>query len=139
MWTEHSPVDGVPLPNAVPPSRVHTAGRPNRFEAEHQDSTAPLESSDGLMAICTALDDQRSWLDTGQVLSALWLRATQNGLSMVPLSQAIEVPETRKALHQEIFAGMARPQILLRIGWQEIGRASLSPTPRRPLSDVLLP
>lgn len=139
MWTEHSRVDGVPLPNAAPASRVPTPERPNRFAPEHQDSGALLESSDALMAICTALDDQRSWLETGQVLSALWLRATRDGLSIVPLSQVIEVSETREALHHDIFAGMAQPQILLRIGWQEIGRASLTPTPRRPLADVLLP
>jgi hypothetical protein len=60
-------------------------------------------------------------------------------LSLVPLSQVVEVPETRAALHHDIFAGMAHPQMLLRIGWQEIGRATLSPTPRRPLSNVLLP
>ena len=44
------------------------------------------------MIICTALDDQRGWLASGQVLSALWLRATRDGLSLVPLSQVVEVP-----------------------------------------------
>jgi hypothetical protein len=33
---------------------------------------------------------------------------------------------------------MARPQILLRVGWQEIARTTLPPTPRRPLEDVLV-
>jgi hypothetical protein len=68
----------------------------------------------------------------------LWLAATRAGLSVVPLSQVIEVPETREALHQDVFGGMARPQLLLRIGWQEIARGSLPATPRRPLSAVLL-
>lgn len=141
VWTDHSHVDGVPLPNAAPPSRVASTERPNRFAPEVQPatSTSLVESSDGLIVVCTALDDQRSWLESGQVLSALWLRATRDGLSIVPLSQVIEVPETREALHHDIFAGMAHPQILLRIGWQEIGRASLSQTPRRPMADVLLP
>ena len=91
------------------------------------------------MAICTALDDQRAWLASGQALSALWLRATRDGLSLVPLSQVVEVPETRSALHYDSFAGMAHAQILLRIGWQEIGRADLPRSPRRPVNDVLLP
>ncbi len=78
-----------------------------------------VESSDGLMAICSAADDQLSWLEAGEALSALWLRATQDGLSIVPLSQVIEVDETRQALHQDVFDAMARPQILVRIGWSE--------------------
>jgi hypothetical protein len=84
------------------------------------------------------MDDQRSWLEAGQVLSALWLQATADGLSVVPLSQVIEVAETRAALYHDVFTGLAHPQILLRIGWQEISRASLDPSPRRPMSDVLL-
>jgi hypothetical protein len=140
-WTGHSAVDGIPRANAAPHSRALSGERPNRFAPEraHDSAQALVEGSDGLMAICTAEDDQRAWLEAGQVLSALWLRATRDGLSLVPLSQVIEVPETRNALHFDLFAAMAHPQILLRIGWQEIGRASLVPTPRRPLSDVLLP
>ncbi len=139
-WTDHSAVDGIPSPNAAPRSRVSSGERPNRFApaTPSVDSGATVESSDGLMAICTVRDDQRAWLEAGQVLSALWLQATRDGLSVVPLSQVIEVQETRNALHHDIFAGLAHPQILLRIGWQEIARANLSPTPRRPVGDVLL-
>jgi len=140
-WTDRSAVDGVPLSHGAPRPRGSATYRNNRFapESAGENSEALLESSEGLIAICTALDDQRAWLASGQALSALWLRATRDGLSLVPLSQVIEVPETRNALHHDIFAGMAHPQILLRIGWQEIGRADLSPTPRRPVDDVLLP
>ena len=90
----------------------------------------------GLSAIVASYEV--AWLRTGQTLSAVWLQATRAGLSIVPLSQAIEVPETREALHRDVFAGMARPQLLLRVGWQEIARATLARTPRRPLDDVLL-
>jgi hypothetical protein len=139
-WTERSSVDGVPSSNAAPPSRARSADRPNRFASQPPTDTtdAQVESSDGLVAVCTAMDDQRSWLEAGQVLSALWLQATADGLSVVPLSQVIEVAETRAALYHDVFTGLAHPQILLRIGWQEISRASLDPSPRRPMSDVLL-
>ncbi len=103
------------------------------------DHTSAIESSDGLLAICTAGDGRTEWLHAGQALSALWLRAVRDGLSVVPLSQVIEVEETRAALHQEVFGGMARPQILVRTGWQEISRAPLPPTSRRPVEEVLLP
>lgn len=90
-----------------------------------------------MIAICTATDDQRSWLQAGEALSALWLRATHDGLSVVPLSQVVEVDETREALHQDVFDGMARPQILLRVGWLEATRGLLDRTPRRPVDDVI--
>ena len=100
-----------------------------------------VENSDGLMAICSAADDQLSWLGAGEALSALWLQATHDGLSIVPLSQVVEVDETRQALHQDVFDGMARPQILVRVGWLETTRTRLDRTPgdrstKSPSADV---
>jgi len=136
-WTDHSRSDGITTANAAPRSvgRRHT--RPNRFAPETPTAPSTVESTDGLVAICSALDDQESWLKAGQALSALWLRATHDGLSILPLSQVIEVDETREALHQDVFSGMARPQILVRVGWQETSRTILARTPRRPMEEVL--
>lgn len=140
-WVERAPTDGIPAPNAVPPASGRVA-RPNRFVTESQPGTTRsprlIESSDGLVAICSAYDAQMSWIQAGQTLSALWLHATRAGLSIVPLSQAIEVPETRQALHRDVFSSMARPLILVRVGWQEIARSTLPRTPRRPLAEVLV-
>jgi hypothetical protein len=139
-WTDRSATDGVPLPHATPQARSRRAAHPNRFAAPPlaESSDGLVKSSDGLVVICTMMDDQPSWLVAGQVLSALWLRATADGLSVVPLSQVIEVAESRNALRHDIFNGLAHPQMLLRIGWQEISRPRLDPSPRRPVSDVLL-
>ena len=139
-WVEHSRVDGIPALSAAPPSAGRGDERPNRFTSHSQPdpSSRVVQGSDGLVAICTAHDDQASWILAGETLSALWLEATRAGLSIVPLSQVIEVPETRESLRQDVFAGMARPHLLLRVGWQEIARDTLPATPRRPLSEVLL-
>lgn len=147
VWTGSSHVDGVPVANAAPPAQGRAATRPNRFapatkpgtdtRPEPKASTRVVESTDGLVAICTATDDQLSWLEAGEALSALWLRATHDGLAIVPLSQAIEVDETRQELRETVFDGMACPQILARVGWLETTRAPLARTPRRPLDDVL--
>ncbi len=139
-WIERSRTDGVPATAAAPPRSSRLAHRPNRFAADLDTLPSPrlVESSDGLIAICTANDDQTAWLQTGQALSSLWLRATRAGLSIVPLSQVIEVAETRQALYDGVFAGMSHPQVLVRVGWQEIARATLPRTPRRPLDDVLV-
>ncbi len=139
QWIEHSPYDGVPSLNAAPAVSGRPGERPNRYVGNVD--VAPggrlVESTDGLVAICTARDDQLAWFETGEALSALWLRATQDGLSIVPLSQVLEVAETRAALYEEVFGEMAHPQVLVRVGWQEIARTTLPQTPRRPLDQVL--
>ena len=89
--------------------------------------------------LCGERDDPAAWLRAGEGLSALWLHAVRNGLSVVPLSQVVEVAETRSALKHEVLGGQAEPLLLLRVGWQAIGRRQLVPTPRRPLDSVLLP
>src|SRR4051794_31452483 len=80
-WIEHSPADGVPSTSAAPASRRAGAERPNRFapDAPASASFRVVESSDGLVAICTSRDDQASWLWAGETLSALWLQATAPG------------------------------------------------------------
>ena len=142
-WTVHSRVDGMPMANAAPPAHGRPPTRPNRFVSasdaeaiEAAEAARVVENSDGLIAICSAADDLMSWLGAGEALSALWLQATHDGLSIVPLSQVVEVDETRQALHQDVFDGMARPQILVRVGWSETTRTRLGRTPRRPVDEV---
>jgi hypothetical protein len=112
-------------------------GRATSEQPEGRDHGI-VAQTDGLLAICTDRDDQGAWLRAGQALSTLWLRATRDGLSIVPLSQVIEVDETRDALANDVLGGQAHPQLLLRVGWQEISRSDLPRTTRRPLADVLV-
>jgi len=137
-WVDRGPRDGIPV-GALPAS-PHCVGPPNRFgRTSLLDPDEVLTSSDGVLAICTDADDPESWLRAGVALSELWLEATIEGLSVVPISQVIELDETRQSLTDQVFGGLVAPQILVRIGWQEIGRSQLPRTPRRPVADVLLP
>jgi hypothetical protein len=143
-WIEPNGVEGIPLANASPPDNGGPLSRPNRFASASVadapravDAARIVEDSDGLVAICSAADDQKSWLKAGQALSALWLQATRDGFSLVPLSQVVEVEETRQALHESVFDGLARPQILARIGWSEATRTPLRRSPRRPVDEVI--
>ena len=138
QWIDHSTVDGIP--STVTPLEVSTAG------GDHLSPFSPsltgeaervIEGADGLVVLCSGSDDPASWLSAGEGLSALWLTATTQGLSVVPLSQVIEVEETRQALQQEVLGGLAHPLILIRIGWQSISRSQLQRTSRRPVDDVL--
>lgn len=137
-WIARAGDDGMP---AATLPRRHRSQPRSRFDSEPAPTSgyadgSRVTASDRLLVIGTARDDVASWLDAGETLSALWLRATLMGLSVVPLSQVVEVEETRAALRSGILAGMAYPQVLARIGWLQITRAPLVPTPRRPVADV---
>lgn len=137
-WVDHSPVDGIP-DSALPPVNGRRPIRPSRFAGvPDPPPDGPLEASDGLLVVCTDGDSPESWLWTGELLCRLWTEAMEEGLSLVPLSQVVEVAETRSVLYHDILGGLVHPQILVRIGWQEIARSPQPATPRRPLADVLL-
>ena len=138
QWLDRHRGDGVPT--ATCPTGPHPTEPPSRFD----EGLARGQRSGGR--------DQRrrhpavrrrrlpgSWLRAGESLSALWLRAVRDGLSVVPLSQVVEVAETRDALQHQVLGGLVVPLLLVRVGWQAISRSHLEPTPRRPLDDVLLP
>ncbi|MBF4767162.1 NAD(P)H nitroreductase [Nocardioides agariphilus] len=138
QWTHRNAYDGLPadhLPARAPvPDKI-----PSRFdEGLLPDDGQEVESGDGVIVICGDDDSRASWLRAGESLSALWLTAVKDGLSVVPLSQVIEVPETREALQHQVLGDLAVALLLVRIGWQPISRGQLAPTPRRPLDDVLM-
>lgn len=147
----HRGVQAVPLTSVADRVRVGVlvdrAGsvqeHDGRYAAEERRwseraVSGPLASSDGLVALCTVDDGPEAWLAAGEALSELWLRAGRDGLSVVPMSQVVEVEETRRVLHHEVLGGLVAPQLLLRLGWQEISRSDLPATPRRPLGEVLV-
>jgi nitroreductase len=137
-WVDHSAVDGIPS-TVLPAERPAMATViPSRYpQGLLEDPGREIEGSDGLIVFCAGTDDAGAWLAAGEGLSALWLAATSQGLSVVPLSQVVEVAETRHALTEQVLGGLAHPLILVRIGWQAISRSHVPRTTRRPLADVL--
>ena len=142
-WVDHGGADGIPssnLPASNPPAADQPRGlRPSRFPLGVLEETdgREVEGSDGLIVLCGPDDDVTAWLQAGEGLSALWLAATTEGLSVVPLSHVVDVPETREALQREVLGGLAKPLILVRVGWQPISRSELPRTPRRPVDEIL--
>jgi hypothetical protein len=136
-WVAVEGADGVPV-SSIPEVAPHRPAMPSRHQrGDLPDPRGePTEFVDGLVAICTAEDDRLSWLQAGETLSALWLATIQHGLSLLPLSQVAEVPETREELRQ-LLGGATRTQLLVRLGWQEMTRGDLTRTPRRPVEEVL--
>ena len=136
-WVDRGRTEGVP--SWLVPKDAADALR-NRFgRGLLPEGPSELEDSDGIIVLGGAADNATSWLRTGEGLSALWLMATRGNLSVVPLSQPIEVEQTRRTLRREVLGGLFTPDIVVRIGWQAIGRSDLPPSPRRPVDEVLLP
>jgi nitroreductase len=86
--------------------------------------------------ICTRDNDRRAFVRAGQVFERVFLEATAHGLAMQPMSQTIEVVETRRALrdlvspHHEWI-----PQQPFRLGFP-VERPK-DHTPRRSVADVM--
>jgi nitroreductase len=76
-------------------------------------------------------DDDLDWLRAGEALSAAWLKATELGLSVVPLSATIEVTVTREAVRQ-LLSGLGHPYLVLRFSVPDADTAGPPSTPRLP-------
>lgn len=136
-WQHRLSGDGVPAA-ALPGPADRAGAHPHRFEGTVEDHPGPeVAATDGLIVFFDTADDPRAWLLAGEGLGAMWLAAEEGGLSLVPLSQVIEVPETRRAFQVEVLGSLAHPLLLVRVGWRSTAGTSLARTPRRPVSEVL--
>ena len=98
-----------------------------------------LETSDTAVILGGVADNPLDWLRTGEALSAVWLRASAEGLSLVPLSRVITVDETRVAVRQQVLGGLLAPHLVLRLGWRGLSRSQLDRLARRVLEETLDP
>lgn len=143
--------DGVPA-SAVPaadPARRGTNVRLRDFVADRDASDGAAHGADEsedpptverpLVALLgTPDDDVAAWLAAGQGLARLLLTATALGVSASPMTQPLEVPETRTRLASELGV-LGHPQMLLRLGHASHDGPSsdAARTPRRSVQDVL--
>jgi len=135
LWSGvESADDGIPAANllAALPDPAH--GRrftPGRIQEE------PAGEPDGalLAVIGTASDDTLSQLRAGEALSAVLLHASLLGLATCPLSQVLEVDDTRRVLRDDVLDGAIAPQLVLRLGFPSTTKR-LAATPRRPVADI---
>ena len=122
--------DGVPAANLL--RRVEGRGLDRVFPPGAVEQREPGLTDGGLLAVLgTASDDRLSQLRAGEALSAVILHATRAGLATCPLSEVLEIEETRTALRDEVLEGTLTPQLLVRIGWAP--PEPLPATPRLPV------
>lgn len=112
-----------------------------RLERTHRPPSAgdppEVRATDGLVVLTTTDDGPRDWLATGVLLCRLWTEAMARGLTVVPLHRVVEVPDTRTTLAESVVPGLGHPQLLLRLGWEEIEQHPAPSTLRRPVDEVL--
>jgi nitroreductase len=132
--------DGVPAQN-VPPSAPGAPPSARVFAgpalAQATDAH-PSEDAAVVVGLSTEADNAVDWLRAGEATSVVLLTATALGMASCPVSEPLEIVETRDQVRSELFGGEGFPQMLLRIGWAPINADPLPPTPRRPLSDVVV-
>jgi nitroreductase len=139
-WSgRYASVAGVPARNT--PKSNPTAKIPGRFFAgpalAMPSGAAPADDNAVVVALGTRTDDRLAQLRAGEATSVVLLTATSMGLACCPVTEPLEVAETREMVRTEIFGGGSYPQMLLRVGWAPINADPLPATPRRELSDFV--
>lgn len=89
------------------------------------------------LVIATSGDDLLSRLRAGEATSAALLGATELGLATCPLSQPLEIADTRRVIRDDVLDGAAVPQLIIRLGWAPTSAGQLPFTPRRDVRDVI--
>ncbi len=87
----------------------------------------------GFCVLGTTGDAREDWMVAGQALGRVLLSAQSEGATASFFLQPIEVPALRERLMKLLPEETGYPQITFRLGYAP----RVSPTPRRPLSDVL--
>ena len=110
--------------------RDFSAGDPDLGSPTHRAEAHP-----GIAVLQTHTDERADWLRGGQAMHRLLLAASTAGFQASFLNQPLEVPRLREELRRDLGLP-GHPQLVLRLGRP---RDPLPPpTPRLPVSDVLL-
>lgn len=131
-------VVGVPARNTPAPDA--SAPIPGRIFAraglEQPPESPAIDDNGVVVALGTETDDDMARLRAGEATSLVLLSATAMGLATCPVTEPLEIAETREAVRAEAFGACGYPQMLMRVGWAPVQAAPLPVTPRRPLDDV---
>jgi nitroreductase len=139
-WSgRYASVAGVPA-HSTPPSDPE-AKIPGRLFAgptlAMPPESSPADDNAVVLALGTRADDRLAQLRAGEATSVVLLTATSMGLASCPVTEPLEIADTRESVRSDIFGGADYPQMLLRVGWPPINADPLPATPRRELSEFV--
>jgi len=89
-----------------------------------------------VLVLATATDDAKALLHAGEATGVALLTATALGLASCPLTEPLEIADTREEVRTRLLGGDGFPQMLLRVGWAALNADPLPATPRRLLADA---
>lgn len=145
-WTgrDDASPDGVPAGAATDaaPQERGSSYRLRDFDATREPAgprwagLPPRPEHPTVVVLGTADDDPSAWLAAGQALGRLLLTATRLGLAASPMTQVLEVEDTRVRLGHELGL-LGHPQVVLRLGHPVPGDAPRARSGRRPVDEVL--
>jgi nitroreductase len=137
-WAGGTRTEGTGVPAAVIPASPPETTVPDRnFGGPGSLPISAGHDSAAVYAILYGDDDTpASWLRAGEALSAGWLEATELGVSLLPLSAAVEVVHTRQVLRR-LLANVGYPYLVLRLGHADPHHAAPPHTPRLPAEQVV--
>lgn len=127
---------GVPARNSIRPAAAASATS-RTFPGGLLDQHEITAEHGVLVALGTRDDDAESRLRAGEATSLALLTSTSFGLASCPVTEPLEIGETREELRRVVFDGIAHPQMILRIGWAPVCADPLPTTPRRSLDEVV--
>lgn len=90
-----------------------------------------------LLVVATLDDDPVSVLRAGEAASAALLTATDLGLATCPLSQPLEIIDTRAEIRDQVLDGAAYPHLILRVGWSPTAAPPLPVSPVRRMAETV--
>jgi hypothetical protein len=135
-WTER--LDGIPVVNlgfkGVASALTPLAARVLDLGSMRGTGDRSLCSEAPALIILHSEDSIPRWVEAGEILERVLLTLIREGLQASYFNMPIKVPELRVKL-RSLLGIPSWPQVLLRVGFC---LAEVSPTPRRPVEDVLV-
>ncbi|MBS9534864.1 nitroreductase family protein [Mycobacterium sp. M1] len=128
------PAGSVPAPQADSPITGRIFAGPALAQPA---GAAPGADHAAMLALGTEDDDRLAQLRAGEATSVVLLTATALGLASCPITEPLEIAETRAVVRGDVFGTSGYPQMLLRVGWAPINADPLPATPRRSLDDTV--
>jgi len=137
-WIGGERPEGTGVPDAALPAKAPGEMYPGRDFVR----LGTLATGDGADRAATYVvlfgqgDQPADWLRAGEAMSACWLAATEQGVSVLPFSAVIEVPSTREVLRR-MLSGLGYPYLVLRLGIHQSAEPGPLHTPRLPAKQLI--
>jgi len=137
-WAGGARESGAGVPDSVIPLAPPQTTVPGR-DFGRSGELPPGEGHDqpAVFAVLYGSGDERiDWLRAGEALSALWLIATEIGVSVLPLSAAMEVVDSRETV-RALLSGLGYPYLVVRLGHRAAADPATAQAPRLPVDQII--